>query len=166
MTRVNQDGASSRDVESCFDCTSLVMASSSFAQQVRVISGDVEHVYGPGGELLDDAEQRARNQRASERMQAEKQLAIQRRQFDIETSVSSFRRRLSPTAQTIPILPCWTHTAAGGTAAVSSDRPEASSADQAQDRHLAENRWFAQDGRLATMTLEWAIQELQACHSM
>jgi len=53
MTRVNQDGASSRDVESCFDCDFLVLASSSSAQQVRVISGDFEHVYGPGGELLD-----------------------------------------------------------------------------------------------------------------
>jgi hypothetical protein len=65
--------------------TSLVWASSSFAQQVRVISGDVEHVYGPGGEILDDADLQARNQRAWEHMQAEKQLAIQRRQLDIET---------------------------------------------------------------------------------
>ena len=65
--------------------TLLVWASSSFAQQVRVISGDVEHVYGPGGELLDDADLQARNQRAWEHMQAEKQLAIQRRQLDIET---------------------------------------------------------------------------------
>jgi hypothetical protein len=60
--------------------TSLVLASSSFAQQVRVISGDIEHVYGPGGELLDDANLQARNQRAREQMEAAKQLAIQRRQ--------------------------------------------------------------------------------------
>jgi hypothetical protein len=65
--------------------TSLVASSSTFAQQVRVISGDIEHVYGPGGDLLDDADQQARNQRAWEHMQAEKQLAIQRRQLDIET---------------------------------------------------------------------------------
>jgi hypothetical protein len=65
--------------------TSLVLSSSSFAQQVRVIGGNIEHVYGPGGELLDDADLQTRNQRASERMQAEKQLAIQRRQLDIET---------------------------------------------------------------------------------
>ena len=65
--------------------TSLVLASSSFAQQVRVIGGNIEHVYGPGGELLDDTDLQTRNQRASERMQAEKQLAIQRRQLDIET---------------------------------------------------------------------------------
>ena len=65
--------------------TSLVLASSSFAQQVRVIGGGIEHVYGPGGELLDDADLQARNQRAKEHMQAEKQLAIQRRQLDVET---------------------------------------------------------------------------------
>ena len=27
-----------------------------FAQQVRVIAGDIEHLYGPGGELLDNAD--------------------------------------------------------------------------------------------------------------
>ena len=64
--------------------TSLALSSSSFAQQVRVISGDIEHVYGRGGELLDDADLQARNQRAREQMQAEKQLAIQRRQLGIE----------------------------------------------------------------------------------
>jgi hypothetical protein len=58
--------------------TSLALSSSSFAQQVRVISGDIEHVYGRGGEVLDDADLQARNQRARERMQAEQQLAIQR----------------------------------------------------------------------------------------
>ena len=31
--------------------------------QVRVITGDIEHFYGPGGRLLDDAELRARNER-------------------------------------------------------------------------------------------------------
>ena len=64
--------------------TSLALSSSSFAQQVRVISGDIEHVYGHGGEVLDDADLQTRNQRAWEHMQAEKQLAIQRRQLDIE----------------------------------------------------------------------------------
>jgi len=64
--------------------TSLALSSSSFAQQVRVISGDIEHVYGHGGEVLDDADLQTRNQRAWEHMQAEKQLAIQRRQLGIE----------------------------------------------------------------------------------
>ena len=63
---------------------SLVLASPTFAQQVRVINGDIEHVYGYGGELLDDAGLQARNQHAWEHMQAEKQLVIQRRQLDIE----------------------------------------------------------------------------------
>ena len=40
---------------------SLVLASPTFAQQVRVINGDIEHVYGYGGELLDDADLQARN---------------------------------------------------------------------------------------------------------
>jgi hypothetical protein len=63
---------------------SLVLASPTFAQQVRVINGDIEHVYGHDGELLDDADLRARNQGAWEHMQAEHQLVIQRRQLDIE----------------------------------------------------------------------------------
>jgi hypothetical protein len=62
----------------------LVAASPSVAQQVRVISGDIEHIYGPGGEVLDDAELRARNQRALENMQIEKRLALARRQIEAE----------------------------------------------------------------------------------
>ena len=64
--------------------TSLAVAMPCFAQQVRVINGDFEHVYGPGGELLDNGDLQARNQRARENMQAEKQLAIERRRVDIE----------------------------------------------------------------------------------
>jgi hypothetical protein len=62
----------------------LAVASPSFAQQVRVITGDIEHIYGPGGELLDDAELRARNERAFERMQLEKQHAIEMQQIEAE----------------------------------------------------------------------------------
>src|SRR6516164_1187265 len=64
--------------------TSLAVAMPCFAQQVRVINGDFEHVYGPGAQLLDNADQQARNQRAWEHVQAEKQLAIERRRVDIE----------------------------------------------------------------------------------
>ena len=64
--------------------TSLAVAMPCFAQQVRVISGHIEHVYGPGAQLLDDADLQARNERAWEQSQAEKQLAIQRRQVEIE----------------------------------------------------------------------------------
>jgi hypothetical protein len=64
--------------------TSLAVAMPCFAQEVRVISGDIEHVYGRGAQLLDDADLQARNQRAWEHMQAERQLAIERRRVDIE----------------------------------------------------------------------------------
>ena len=40
------------------------LATPAYAQSVRVISGDIEHVYGPGGQLLDDEAIRARNERA------------------------------------------------------------------------------------------------------
>jgi hypothetical protein len=62
---------------------SLAVATPCFAE-VRVITGDIEHVYGPGGKVLDDADLQARNQRAWEHMQAEKQLAIERRQVEVE----------------------------------------------------------------------------------
>ena len=64
--------------------TSLAVAMPCLAQEVRVISGNIEHVYGPGGELLDNGDLQARNQRARENMQAERQLAIERRRVDIE----------------------------------------------------------------------------------
>jgi hypothetical protein len=64
--------------------TSLAVAMPCFAQEVRVITGDIEHVYGPGAQVLDDADLQARNQRAWEHVQAEKQLAIERRRVDIE----------------------------------------------------------------------------------
>jgi hypothetical protein len=46
--------------------------------------GDIEHLYGPGGQLVDDADLQARNQRAWEHMQAENQLAISRQQVKVE----------------------------------------------------------------------------------
>ena len=64
--------------------TSLAVAMPCFAQEVRVINGDFEHVYGAGGELLDNADLQARNQRAWEHMQAEKQIAIAKRQVEVE----------------------------------------------------------------------------------
>jgi hypothetical protein len=64
--------------------TSLAVAMPCFAQKVRVISGDIQHVYGPGAQLLDDPDLQARNERAWEHSLAEKQLAIQRRQVEVE----------------------------------------------------------------------------------
>ena len=42
--------------------SAIGLAAPSYAQ-VKVITGDVEHVYGPGGEILDSPELRAKNQR-------------------------------------------------------------------------------------------------------
>src|SRR5436853_477000 len=63
---------------------SLAVAMPCFAQQVRVITGEIEHVYGPGGKVVDDADLQGRNLRAWEHVQAEKQLEIERRQLKIE----------------------------------------------------------------------------------
>jgi len=43
-----------------------------FSQQVRVINGDIEHIYGPDGQLLDDAKLRAKNERAQRQVQKQK----------------------------------------------------------------------------------------------
>ena len=40
-----------------------ITPSATFAQ-VRVISGDIEHIYGPGGQLLDDETLQLQNERA------------------------------------------------------------------------------------------------------
>jgi hypothetical protein len=50
----------------------LVAAVPCFAQQVRVITGDIEHVYGPDGRLLDDAKLREKNRRAERQMRAQR----------------------------------------------------------------------------------------------
>lgn len=49
--------------------------------QVRVITGDIEHVYGHGGQVLDDADLRAKNERAeSARMERQREREIAQRQ--------------------------------------------------------------------------------------
>jgi hypothetical protein len=73
-----------------FIAACLVAASPSVASQVRIFAGDIEHIYGPGGELLDDAELHARNERAFARMEVEKQRAIERQQQELE--VEQFRQ--------------------------------------------------------------------------
>jgi hypothetical protein len=47
-----------------------------YAQDVRVFSGSQEHVYGPGGQLVDSPELRAKNERARQ-VQAKKGPAAQ-----------------------------------------------------------------------------------------
>ena len=86
-----------------FIATCLVVASPSVAQQVRVITGDIEHIYGPRGEVLDDAELRARNERAFERMQLEKQRAIEMQQIEAENE----RLRLQRDQLDYAAAPTW-----------------------------------------------------------
>ena len=45
--------------------TVIGLAAPSYAQ-VKIITGDVEHIYGPGGEILDGPQLRAKDQRAQE----------------------------------------------------------------------------------------------------
>jgi len=68
----------------------LVAASPSVAQQVRVITGDIEHVYGPGGEVLDDAKLRARNRRAERQIQGQGAKADLDQQQSIQTRPGSW----------------------------------------------------------------------------
>ena len=51
----------------------ILLAAPAYAQSVRVISGGgIEHVYGPGGQLLDDDALRTRNERAEKELQAKR----------------------------------------------------------------------------------------------
>jgi hypothetical protein len=82
---------------------SLAVAMPCFAQQVRVITGDIEHVYGPGAELLDNADLQARNQRAWERRQTEIQVGIASRLAEIE--IGRFRLQEALVADSIHYWP-------------------------------------------------------------
>ena len=58
--------------------TAICVAAPAYAQ-VRVITGDIEHVYGPGGQVLDDDALRANNERAERTRQIEIRRRAQRR---------------------------------------------------------------------------------------
>jgi hypothetical protein len=64
---------------------------------VRVIAGDIQHLYGPGGEVLDNAELQARNARAFARMDVERQRAIERRQLELEAEQFQAEQNFSAT---------------------------------------------------------------------
>jgi hypothetical protein len=66
----------------------IVAATSSYAQEVRVFSGGIEHVYGPGGQLRDSPELRAKNQRVERQMREEQWYGNfdQQRTITVETS--------------------------------------------------------------------------------
>jgi hypothetical protein len=59
-------------LKAIFIAAFLVAAVPCFAQQVRVITGDIEHIYGPDGQLLDDAKLRAKNRRAERQMREQR----------------------------------------------------------------------------------------------
>ena len=61
------------------------LAAPAYAQSVRVITGDVEHIYGPGGQLLDDDALRARNERAERQLQVERDMAARQEEADTES---------------------------------------------------------------------------------
>jgi|SRR4029077_20859148 hypothetical protein len=58
------------------------LAAPASAQSVRVITGDIEHIYGPGGQLLDDDALRARNERAERARLREGEDAQRQRELD------------------------------------------------------------------------------------
>jgi hypothetical protein len=60
------------------------LAAPACAQSVRVITGDIEHIYGPGGQLLDDDALTARNERAERAkiLRRERELAMRRQELD------------------------------------------------------------------------------------
>jgi hypothetical protein len=63
------------------------LAEPACAQSVRVITGDIEHIYGPGGQLLDDDALRARNERAERDIQVkriERDMALRQEEAEAE----------------------------------------------------------------------------------
>jgi hypothetical protein len=61
----------------------IAVAAPAYAQ-VRVITGDIEHIYGPGGQLLDDeALQRQNERRESARLEMQREREITRRQEEL-----------------------------------------------------------------------------------
>lgn len=67
--------------------TAIGLAAPSYAQ-VRVITGDVEHVYGPGGEILDNPQLRAKNQRAKRQMRSDERVArpVEQQRLSVQQS--------------------------------------------------------------------------------
>jgi hypothetical protein len=103
--------------------TSLAMAMPCFAQGVRVISGDIEHLYPAASSSTMQICKRETSALGSTcRLKDSSRLRGGKSRW--RWSVSNFRRQRSP-MRPIRILRCGTQTAAGGTAAGSSDPPEA-----------------------------------------
>jgi hypothetical protein len=65
----------------------MSLTAPAYAQSVRVISGDIEHIYGSGGQLLDDDALRARNERAERDIQVkriERDMALRQEEAEAE----------------------------------------------------------------------------------
>jgi hypothetical protein len=73
----------------------LVVAPSATFAQVRVITGDTEHVYGSSGQLLDDAELRAKNERIERARQIEKQRRQEEADAEHQRSKAGYDRAIS-----------------------------------------------------------------------
>ena len=58
------------------------LAAPAYAQSVRVINGDIEHIYGSGGQLLDDDALSARNERAERARLREREDAQRQQELD------------------------------------------------------------------------------------
>ena len=67
--------------------TAIGLAAPSYAQ-VRIITGDVEHVYGPQGEILDSPQLRAKNQRAKRQMRSDERVAgpVEQQRLSVQQS--------------------------------------------------------------------------------
>src|SRR5258706_10935844 len=72
----------------------LALAAPAYAQ-VRVIDGDIEHIYGPGGQLLDDAALRAKNERIERARQIEKQKRQKEADAESQRSKTGYDRAIS-----------------------------------------------------------------------
>ena len=74
----------------------IAVASPAYAQ-VRVITGDIEHIYGPGGQLLDDeALQRQNERRESARLEMQREREITRRQEQLLAAEQARQAQAAP----------------------------------------------------------------------
>jgi hypothetical protein len=66
---------------------SIIAAVPRYAQDVRVFSGSQEHVYGPGGQLVDSPELRAKNERARQMLSEKRFIGpAEQQSFSIQQS--------------------------------------------------------------------------------
>ena len=67
--------------------TAFGLVAPSYAQ-VKVITGDVEHIYGPGGEVLDNPQLKAKNQRAKSQTRNEERSAgpVEQQRLSVQQS--------------------------------------------------------------------------------